>query len=108
MRTLPFPTATAQAAAAECRSVAQLVQDRMGAASTAAGAARATWSGVYADDFSIVWPDTETSATELVERLCRLAGDLDDAVDTAAAENRRRAGLRAQYDCERSHPNVPC
>jgi hypothetical protein len=66
------------------------------------------WSGVYADDFDIAWPDTELSATELTERLRRFAGQLDDAVGAAEAENRRRADLRAQYDCERAHPNIPC
>jgi hypothetical protein len=66
------------------------------------------WSGVYADDFDIAWPDTELSATELTERLRRFAGQLDDAVGAAEAENRRRAALRAQYDCERAHPNIPC
>ena len=111
MQPLPFPTAAVRGAAEQCRSMATLVDERMSTASTAAGEARAGWSGVYADDFGIAWPDTELSATDLSERLRRLAGDLDDAADAAAEENERRAGLRAQWDCEhdpnRPH-NVPC
>lgn len=111
MQPLPFPTAAVQAAADQCRSMATLVDGRMAVASAAAVEARASWAGVYADDFGITWPDTETSATELSERLRRLAGELDDAIDAAAEENERRAGLRAQYDCEHDPDrprNLPC
>jgi hypothetical protein len=108
MQPVAFPTASVQAAAARCRSVARLVDEKMAAASMAAATARVTWSGAFADDFGIAWPDTEISATELVERLRRFAGQLDDAVDAAAAENRRRTDLRARHDCERTHPNQHC
>jgi uncharacterized protein YukE len=111
MQPLPFPTAAVQAAAEQCRSMATLVDERMVLASTAAVDARAGWAGAYADDFGIAWPDTELSATELPERLRRLAGELDDAVTAAADENTRRAGLRADWDCQHDPDrprNVPC
>lgn len=108
MQPLSFPDAAVQAAADECRSVARMVDEKMAAASTAAGTATASWTGVYADDFDIAWPDTELSATELSERLRRLAGELEAAITAAADENTRRAGLRSTYDCERAHPNIPC
>lgn len=107
MQPLPFPTADAQEAAAECRSMARLVDDKMLIASTAATDATATWRGVYADDFAIAWPDTEESASELSERLLRLAGELDDAITAAADENARREDLRTQYDWQLEHPNLP-
>ena len=66
--------------------------------------ATATWSGVYADDFGIAWPDTELSATELSGRLRSLAGEIEDAIAEAAAENERRAGLRADWDCRQAGP----
>jgi uncharacterized protein YukE len=108
MQPLAFPTAATQSAATACRSMARLVDEKVGAASTAAGAATPTWSGAYADDFDIAWPDTELSATELSERLRRLAGELEAAITAAADENTRREGLRSQYDCEHAGPNVPC
>lgn len=109
MQPLPFPTAAAQAAADSCRSVARLVHDKMDVAATAAFAARAGWSGVYADDFGIAWPDTEMSATDLVERLGRLARDFENAITAAKDENERRAGLRADYDCQQNRrAGQPC
>ena len=108
MQPLPFPAAAAQAAADQCRAVATLVDEKMSAASTAAATATATWTGVYADDFGIAWPDSELSATELSGRLRTLAGELEDAIAEAAAENERRAGLRADWDCRRAGPNEPC
>jgi len=107
MQALPFPAAAAQAAADQCRAVATLVDEKMSAASTAA-ATTASWSGVYAVDFGIAWPDTEMSATELSGRLRTLAGQLEDAIAEAAAENERRAGLRADWDCRQAGPNRPC
>ena len=68
----------------------------------------AAWTGVYADDFGIAWPDTELSATELSGRLRGLAGEIDDAIAEAAAENERRAGLRADWDCRQAGPGEPC
>lgn len=108
MQPLPFPTAAVQAAAEQCRSMATLVDERMVLASTAAVDARAGWAGAYADDFGIAWPDSELSATELSGRLRTLAGELEDAIAEAAAENERRAGLRADWDCRRAGPNEPC
>ncbi len=111
MQPLPFPTDAVVAAAEQCRSMATLVDERMLVASTAATEARAAWAGVYADDFGIAWPDTEMSATELSERLRRLAGDFDEAVGAAADENERRAGLRAEWDCQHDPDrprNIPC
>jgi hypothetical protein len=55
----------------------------------------------------VAWPDTEQSATDLAERLRRLAGELTDAIATAQAGNRRRVDLRAEYDRERSRANGP-
>ena len=107
MQDIDFPTAATRDAAAACRSMATLVDDKVGASSRAATTATATWRGVYADDFGIAWPDTEQSATDLAERLRRLAGELEDAITTAAAENRRRADLRQEYDRERSRANTP-
>ena len=46
------------------------------------------------------WPDTEMSATELIERLNRLAADIEAAAGAAVAENRRRAELRSELDRE--------
>ena len=108
MQPLPFPAAVAQAAADQCRAVATLVDEKMSVASTAAATATAAWTGVYADDFDIAWPDTELSATELSGRLRTLAGELEDAIAEAAAENERRAGLRADWDCRQAGPNEPC
>ena len=108
MQPLPFPVAAAQAAADQCRAVATLVDEKMSVAATAAGTATDTWSGVYADDFGIAWPDTELSATELSGRLRSLAGEIEDAIAEAAAENERRAGLRADWDCRQAGPNEPC
>ena len=108
MQPLPFPAAAAQAAADQCRAVATLVDEKMSAASTAAATATATWTGVFADDFGIAWPDSELSATDLSGRLRTLAGELEDAIAEAAAENERRAGLRANWDCRRAGPNEPC
>ena len=108
MQPLSFPTADVQAAADRCRSVATLVDERMGTASTAAGEATPSWTGAYADDFDIAWPDTELSATELSGRLRSLAGELEDAIGAAAAENQRRAQLRADWDCQHAGPNEPC
>jgi hypothetical protein len=48
MEPIPFPSA--EAAAAECRATAGLVDDKMTIASTAAGAARSGWTGRHADD----------------------------------------------------------
>jgi len=107
MQAIDFPTAATQEAAATCRSMAQLIDDKMGASNRAAATATAGWSGAYADDFGIAWPDTEQSATDLAERLRRLAGELTDAIATAEAENNRREGLRAEYDRERSRGNGP-
>jgi uncharacterized protein YukE len=104
---LSFPTADVAAAAAECRSMARLITDKMSLASTAASAARTNWRGVYADDFGIAWPDTELSASELVERLNRLAGQLEGAIATVAEENTRREGLRSDLDYQRKHPRGP-
>lgn len=108
MRAISFPAAAVQAAADECRAAARLVDDKMDIASTAAGPARTSWSGVYADDFEIAWPNTEESATELAARLRRLAGELEDAITAAADENSRRADLRAAYDCQRTPGPQPC
>lgn len=107
MQPLSFPTADVQAAAAALRSMARLVNDKMSIASGAATTARAKWRGVYADDFGIAWPDTEESATDLVERLNRLAGQLENAVTAAADENTRRAQMRADLDYRREHPRGP-
>lgn len=107
MRPLPFPAATVQAAADECRATARLVDDKMDIASTAAGEARSAWTGVYADDFAIAWPNTEESAEELASRLRRLAGELEDAIGAAADENERRNRLRAEHDQSRRHGPVP-
>jgi hypothetical protein len=97
MDDIPFPSGAAAAAAAECRAMAALVNDKMSASSTAAATARAGWTGPWADDFNIAWPDTEISASELVERLNRLAVDIEAAASAAVAENRRRADLRSEY-----------
>jgi uncharacterized protein YukE len=107
MQPLPFPVEAVRAAAEQCRTVATLVDEKVSTASTAAATAVGSWTGAYADDFGIAWPGTELSAAELVERLRTLAGQLDDAVDEAAAENERRAGLRAEWDC-RARPGEPC
>lgn len=108
MRAIPLPTAVVQAAADECRATARLVDDKMDIASTAAIPARTSWTGVYAADFEIAWPNTEESAAELATRLRRLAGELEDAITAAADENSRRAGLRAEYDCQRASGPQPC
>jgi uncharacterized protein YukE len=107
MQAIDFPTAATQEAAAACRSMARLVDEKMSASSQAAATATAHWRGVFADDFGIAWPDTEQSATDLAERLRRLAGELTDAIATAEAENTRRQNLRAEYDRERSRANGP-
>jgi hypothetical protein len=99
-----FPTSAAVAAAAECRSMARLVDEKMAIASNAATEARTRWEGAYARDFGIAWPDTELSATEVSERLRRLAGELEDAVATVAAENQRREALRQNYDAPAPEP----
>lgn len=108
MQAIPFPAAVVQAAADECRTTARLVDDKMDIASTAAGPARMSWTGVYAADFEIAWPNTEESASELATRLRRLAGELEDAITAAADENSRRARLRAEYDCQRPPGRQPC
>ena len=97
MDPIPFPSAAAGDAAAECRAMASLVNDKMSVASTAAGTARSGWTGPHADDFNIAWPDTEMSASELVERLNRLASDIEAAASAAVAVNRRRADLRSEF-----------
>jgi hypothetical protein len=100
MEPIPFPSDAAAAAAARCRSMAGLVNDKMTIASTAAGPARTGWTGGHADDFNVAWPDTEMSATELIERLNRVAADIEAAAGAAVAENRRRAELRSEFDRE--------
>jgi hypothetical protein len=100
MEPIPFPSAAAADAAAECRSMAGLVNDKITIASTAAGPARTGWTGGHADDFNIAWPDTEMSAGELVERLNRLAADIEAASAAAVSENHRRANLRSEFDRE--------
>jgi len=107
MLPVPFPTELAGPAAEQCRAVARLITEKMNAASDAAGTATPTWTGGHADDFDLVWPDTETSATELVQRLYRLAGEIDAAVSGAAAENRRRATLREEWDREHAPQEGP-
>lgn len=107
MEPVPFPTAAAQAAAAECRSMARLVDEKMGIVSAAATEARARWQGGYADDFGIAWPDTEQSGSDIADRLRLLAGQIEDALATVVAENRRRESLRQDYADERQRRNVP-
>ena len=97
MQEIPFPAAAAAAAAAECRSLAKLIDDKMSAAVLAAIPLGPNWQGAYADDFKIAWPDTQMSSTDLVERLNRLAGDIEAGAQAAVAENRRRADLRSEF-----------
>jgi replicative DNA helicase len=79
----------------------------MPAVSGAARGATADWRGGYADDFGVVMPDTEMSASELAGRLLRLAAEIEAAITAAATENKHRADLRSQYDWERTHPRGP-
>lgn len=97
MQEIPFPAAAAAAAAAECRSLANLVGDKMLAASLAAIPLGPKWQGAYAEDFKIAWPDTEMSGSDLVERLNRLASDIEAGAQAAVAENRRREDLRSEF-----------
>jgi hypothetical protein len=96
MQEIPFPAAAAAAAAAECRSLAKLIDDRMFAASLAAIPLGPDWQGAYAEDFKMAWPDTQMSGSDLVERLNRLASDIEAGAQAALAENRRRADLRSE------------
>ena len=87
--------------------MARLVDEKMAIASSAATEARTRWEGAYARDFGIAWPDTELSAAEVAERLRRLAGELEEAVATVAAENQRREALRQNYDAPAPEPPGP-
>lgn len=108
MQPRSFPAADVQAAADRCRSVATLVDERMGTAPTAAGEAAAAWTGACADDFGITWPDTELSASELSGRPRPLAGELEGAIVAAAAENQRRAQRRVDWDRQHAGRGGPC
>jgi hypothetical protein len=97
MQEIPFPAAAAATAAAECRALAKLIDEKVFAASIAAIPLGPDWQGAYADDFKLAWPDTVMSGTDLVERLNRLAADIEDGAQAAVAENRRRADLRSEF-----------
>jgi uncharacterized protein YukE len=97
MQEIPFPAAAAAAAAAECRTLAKLIDEKMSAATLAALPFGPNWQGAYADDFRIAWPDTQMSSTDLVERLNRLAADIEAGAQAAVVENRRRAELRSEF-----------
>jgi hypothetical protein len=97
MQEIPFPAAAAAAAAAECRSLAKLIDEKMSAAALATVPLGPNWQGAYADDFKLAWPDTVMSGSDLIERLNRLAADIEAGAQAAAAENRRRADLRSEF-----------
>ncbi|MGH3586189.1 MAG: hypothetical protein ACRDQ0_07670 [Pseudonocardia sp.] len=107
MQPVPFPTGLARCAADQARAAARVINEKMPVVSGAARRATAEWRGGYADDFGLVMPDTEVSASELASRLLRLAAEIDDAIAAAAAENNRRANLRSEYDWKRTHPRGP-
>jgi hypothetical protein len=98
MDPIPFPSAAAADAAAECRAMASLVNDKMSVASTAArhGAlgldrpARGRLQHRLARH-------RDVGLRTGLERLNRLASDIEAAASAAVAENRRRADLRSEF-----------
>jgi uncharacterized small protein (DUF1192 family) len=96
LQPVAFPTATAQDAVDRCRAMVRLIDEKLAVATSAGASATATWRGLYASDFDIVWGNTVLSAQELVERIARLAGEIEAGIAFVASEDRRRANLRAQ------------
>lgn len=95
-----FDRAAAQAALDECESAERKVGQVKATKIGLAVGARDEWTGPFREDFDTEAGQFRDDSQDLQQRLTATAGDIRDAMESAATEQTRRAQAQEDWDAE--------